>query len=327
MFRSTIFAIASLATQTTAQSLLDAVSPIPELSNFTSFYKGNELFAALLYGNTSLYPITVLVPNDNAFAEYQAKHGIALTEVSPEILLPLVQYHTLATNLTKQNFTSGEVGGSGTTVPTLMDTSNNNRSVGTSLAAKYGGVEKAKGQVVFIKANTGTSGSKFLLSRQSSDSGSSIRSGLSSNVNLTVLDDSQNTWDGGRFHIIDSLLTPPDLCKTTIRDAGLVNLDRMLNRSGLWTALDGGQNLTCLGPNNAAFDAAGNPDEKFSENDLVKAVHFHTLPQVAYSDFLEDGMEFETLESNMTVRVKVEGEGEQRQIWFNNAKVVDANVL
>ncbi|KAF2475794.1 FAS1 domain-containing protein [Lindgomyces ingoldianus] len=321
MHLSTVLLLAT-AVSTNAQSLLEAISHITELSNFTAFYSANEAFANALFGNESLYPITVLVPNNKAFAAYQEKYGISLTDASPQALLPLVQYHTLVSSLNKDNFTSG----SGATTPTLLvDKQYNNRSVGTSMAAKYGGAERSSGQVVFIKQTSGST-SKFRLSRQAGGSTESVRSGLSSSVNMTALDDSENTWKGGKFHIIDGLLTPPDLCATTIRGAGLSSLDNALNRTSLWGALDGTANLTCLGPNNEAFKSAGNADSTLNTTDLTGAILFHTLPEVAYSDYLSDGQEFKSLQ-NMTVRVKVEGEGSERQIWFNNAKVVDANVL
>lgn len=331
MYRSLLVLFLSNTLRTNAQTLLEVVSKIPALSNFTSFYTANKLIANSLFSNQSLYPITVLIPNDNAFAAYYSQHGVSLMDLSPETLLPLIQYHTLVTSLSKDNFSTSDSGSGsgGATIPTLMDTPEyNNRSVGTALATKFGGPQRAKGQVVFIKPNSGssTSKSRFLLSRQDSASSSSIRSGLSSNVNLTALDDTEGTWEGGRFHIIDGVLTPPDMCKTTIRSAGMTGLDNALNRSGLWDALDSSANVTCLGPSNEAWQKEGNPDQKLDKTGLVKALLFHTLPIVAYSDFLENGQEFTTLE-NMTVRVRVDGAGENRQVWFNNAKVINPNVL
>jgi len=48
----------------------------------------------------------------------------------------------------------------------------------------------------------------------------------------------------------------------------------------------------------------------------------HTLQNVAYTNYLEDGMKFKSL-NNLTVRVRVK-EGD---IYFNNAKVIEPNVL
>jgi uncharacterized surface protein with fasciclin (FAS1) repeats len=325
MHLSILLVLSTTPLLSVAQTFLEAISNVPGLSNFTAFYSKNEQFSSAFFGNQSLYPITVLVPNNDAFATYFQQTGVLLTEVPAPILLTLIQYHTLVSSLSKDNLTNGG-SGSGFTAPTmLVDEQYNNRSAGSALASKFGGPERSKGQVVFItNSDTGT-GTKLRLSRQAGSSGARVRSGLSSTVNITALDE-EGVWDGGRFHIIDGLLTPPTLCKDTIRSAGLSGLDRALNRSGLWNALDSSFNTTCLGPSNEAFAAAGSPDGNLTKEELVKALHFHTLPEVAYSDFLVDGQTFTSLE-NLTVKVKVEGEGKNRQIWFNNAKVVDANVL
>lgn len=325
-------AVLPLASAQSQSTLLQAISNIPSLSNFTAFYRANEPFANLLFGNQSLYPITVLVPNDQAFAGYFQQTGRSLASLSPQQLLPLIQYHTLVSTLGKENFTApadGPGAGTGTTVPTLLvEGASNNRSAGPALANKFGGATKAQGQVVFINPAAQSIRSKrFVLSnRQSTDSRSSIRSGLSSNVNLTALEPQEGSWAGGRFHIIDGLLTLPDLCSNTIRGAKLTGLDNALNRSGLWPTLDSSKNVTCLGPSDAAFKAAGNPDSALNASVLTKALLFHTLPEVAYSDFLVDGQEFTSIDGPK-VRVRIEGTGSNRTIYFNNAKVIAENVL
>ncbi|KAH8724155.1 FAS1 domain-containing protein [Phaeosphaeriaceae sp. PMI808] len=323
MFRSVFLGLA-IALTADAQTLLAAISKVPTLSNFTAFYRDNALFANALLGNTSNYPITFLAPNDQAFASYQAQNGASLSSLSPATLLAIMQYHTLVSSLSKDNLSS-ESAGAGFTVPSMLSTQNNNRSVGISMAARFGGPQRANGQVVFIRS-TGMGSSRFLLSRQNGKPQNSIRSGLSSDLNLQALDGDQGVWDGGRFHIVDGLLTPPQLCTRTIRNANLTFLDNALNRSELWPTLDGSKNVTCLGPNNQAWIKAGNPDSTLNTTVLSDAIKFHTLPEVAYSDYLYNGQEFKTLQ-NSTVRVRVEGTGANKNIWFNNAKIVDANVL
>lgn len=315
-----------LTTYAQSLSLYDALAKQPTLSNFTAFLNANSDFASALLLNTSNYPITFLAPSDTAFAAYLNQTGTPLTSVPLDTLRELLQYHTLVSSLSVTNLTDG--GKSGFTTPTLLtDAASNNRTVGPALAAKFGGAARASGQVVFIKsAESAGPKRRFLLSSRQSAAQNTIRSGLSSTVLLTALPDAEATWAGGRFHIVDALLTPPQMCSRTIRAAKLTGLDNALNRSGLWNALDSSKNVTCLGPNNKAFVDAGSPDAKLNVSTLSGALLFHTLPEVAYSDFLSDGMEFQSLQ-NMTVRVKVEGEGQARQVWFNNAKVVDANVL
>jgi uncharacterized surface protein with fasciclin (FAS1) repeats len=309
-----------------AQTLLEALSKVPELLNFTTFYQNNEAFAAAYFGNQSSYPITFLAPSNDAFTAYYTKNQVSLFDVGPEALLQLIQYHTLVSDLKQENFT--KAGTKGITTPTMLkDSPNNNRTTGVSLAAKFGGSERARGQVVFIQAaGSAASPNHFLLSRQSTPQNAGVRSGLASTVNVRTLDANEGTWAGGSFHVIDGLLTLPTTCARTIRTAGLASLDNALNRTKLWPALDGSKNVTCLGPSNAAFAAAGNPQTALNETALASALLYHTLPEVAYSDFLVDGQEFRSLQ-NGTVRVKIEENEGNRTIWFNNAKVINANVL
>lgn len=315
-----------------AQSLLQAIGNISSLSNFTAFYRANEISANLLFNNPSSWPITVLVPNNQAFAAYFQKTNRSLANLSPQELLPLIQYHSLVSSLGAENFTApsdGAGSGIGTTVPTLLaEGPSNNRTAGAALASKFGGVDRAKGQVVFIRPSASTSNTKrFILSnRQNPGPSSSIRSGLQTNVNVQVIDPQQGTWAGGRFHVIDGLLTLPDLCSKTIRGAGLTGLDNALNRSSLWPTLDSSTNVTCLGPSNEAFRSAGNPDGTLNATQLQSALLFHTLPEVAYSDYLTNGQEFTSIQG-AKVKVKIEGTGSNRVIYFNNAKLIEANVL
>lgn len=327
MIRHTILVCFAVALQANAQTLYEALSKVPDLSNFTAFYANNQVFADAYFGNTSAYPITFLAPNNEAFTALQEQFGVGLADIPIDTLLEIVQYHTLVSNLTTEDFDNG--GGEGITVPTLLNNAvNNNRTVGVSLAARFGGPEKAGGQVVFIKGADSGSARFRLMSRQNDGAQppNTIRSGLSSNVGISALQGSEGIWEGGRFHIVDGLLTPPTTCVRTIRNAGLTNLDRALNRTNLWPALDGSKNVTCLGPNDAAFRDAGSPDSALNSTILSEAILFHTLPEVAYSDYLYDGQEFTSLQ-NATVRVRVVGQGGTKEIYFNNAKLIDANVL
>lgn len=327
MLRLILLSLA-LALCTYGQNLREALSKFPELSNFTAFYANNDALANSFFGNQSLYPVTFLAPNNKAFAGLQSQFGTNMTNVPIDALLALVQYHTLVSNLTKQDFGNG--GTEGITVPTMLNNArDNNRSVGVSMASRFGGEGKAAGQVVFIKGDDSGSPGRFRLMSRENNGGqpdSSVRSGLSSNVGILPIEGSEGVWDGGRFHIVDGLLTPPTTCASTIRAAGLVNLDLALNRSSLWSALDGSKNITCLGPSNDAFINAGNPQSVLNESALTGALLFHTLPEVAYSDYLYDGQEFRSLQ-NFTVRVSISGESSNKEIRFNNAKVVEANVL
>jgi hypothetical protein len=117
-------------------------------------------------------------------------------------------------------------------------------------------------------------------------------------------------------------LTLPNTCTQTIRANGLSSLDASLNRTGLSSVLDHINNVTCLGPSNAAFLAAGSPDTKANVSDLTAALLFHTIPVPLYTNFLVDGQTFQTA-NNQTVRVSLINGA----IFFNDAMVTKPNVM
>ncbi len=63
-------------------------------------------------------------------------------------------------------------------------------------------------------------------------------------------------------------------CSNTIRtlSGSLSGLDHALNRSGLWATLDHSTNVTCLAPNDAAFQLAGSPDASLNQTALNGAL-------------------------------------------------------
>ncbi|KAK1979151.1 hypothetical protein LZ30DRAFT_751627 [Colletotrichum cereale] len=149
--------------------------------------------------------------------------------------------------------------------------------------------DEAQGQVLYVSRDT-INPAKLRVRQGFSydDKAANLRAGLGQTAELTTID---GEWDGGYFQSID-------------------------------TTLDAKPNVTCLGPNADAFDQAGNPEKSLGEEELKGPLLFHTLPEVAYSNFLEDGQEFTSL-ANVTVRVTLRGD----EIWFNDAKVVSPNVL
>lgn len=112
------------------------------------------------------------------------------------------------------------------------------------------------------------------------------------------------------------------MCTKTIQQQGLNSLYVSLERTSLAKVLDTLKNVTCLGPNDAAFLAAGSPDTKLDVKNLTGALLFHTIPGPLYSNFLQSGQTFTTA-SNDTVRVTIK----DGDIYFNDAKVLKPNVL
>jgi uncharacterized surface protein with fasciclin (FAS1) repeats len=310
MYRLSTLLVLSSALGANAKTFIEAIGSYPQLSNFTTFVKANEAVLPL----ATNAPLTVLVPDDNAFASYKQEYGVEITSLPLTELAPLFSYHLLVGALGRDNFTNPK----GSTWPTLLTGEQyNNRSAGPALEDQTGSANRSGGQVLFVSDSA--SSSNKLLVRQGGASSHPVKSGLNSSVNMTIVEES---FDGGKFHIIDGILTLPAPCSKTIRNANLTALDNAINRTGIWPALNHATNITCLGPGNDAFKAAGNADSTLNTTALTTALLFHTIEQPLYSSFLVDGMELTTL-SNDTVRVSIKG----NDIYFNNAKVVDANVL
>lgn len=99
-------------------------------------------------------------------------------------------------------------------------------------------------------------------------------------------------------------------------------MDTALNRTQLWSTLDFTPNVTCLAPSTEAFKKAGDPQDSLSKEDLTGALLAHTLKEVTYSNYLEDGQILETY-NGTRVRISIKDD----EIYFNNAKVIEANVL
>jgi hypothetical protein len=113
-------------------------------------------------------------------------------------------------------------------------------------------------------------------------------------------------------------LTLPEHCSATVRNSGLSSLDNAINRTDIWDDLDNSPHYTCLGPTNQdqAFANAGNPDTNLNVSALADAMHMHTIPQVPYTNFLEDGQEY-LWDNSFTIRITIKGQ----DIYFNDAKV------
>ncbi|KAK7419048.1 hypothetical protein QQX98_003550 [Neonectria punicea] len=303
--------------QTIPDELASAISDYPDLSLFRSLLLSSPdgLTTALAKKTTN---ITVLIPTDDAITKYLSTSGVSnLTDLNAEDVQTFFQYHTMAASLKAADFESPR----GMTVPTLLQEEKfNNRSAGPVMQQQFGA--QAEGQVLVASAqNSSSSKAK----RQSSGPTVDLRAGLAQDAEMTAVDGSWGPKDANSFQIVDNVLIPPRNCSTTVRsfsDKRLDAFDNVLKRSGMWPVIDTSFNLTCLGPSKEAFSKAGNPQTSLSKSDLTDILLLHTLKEVTYTDHLEDGMLLETF-NNLTVRVNIKN----NDIYFNNAKVIEANVL
>jgi hypothetical protein len=161
------------------------------------------------------------------------------------LLSNTLSYHILAGGLTYSSFDRPR----GLTVPTLLTGElYNNRSSGVNLASSFG--PGANGQVVLVQ--------------KTSDGYVQVQASRL-HVNLTGLD---KTWTGGYIQMVDKIFDLPENCTETMEETeGLSTLYDALEDSGAYGPIDTMANVTCLGPNNAAFDEAGNPQKNFNRSE------------------------------------------------------------
>lgn len=208
------------ATGVASQSLVEAISAFPELSNFTSLMIANPgLAGALLTSNASSLtgPATVLVPDNSAFTKLSVRYNIPMGKLSLQQLEPYLEYHLLVGLVGSANFSTP----GGITVPSyLTGPTFNNRSAGAALGSTGANGDIHNGQVVFFEAKSTTTtanGTKKFALRQLQNPTVNAQGGLARMIvrylptllnqpdangiqNLTAVD---GVWDGGYFQIVD----------------------------------------------------------------------------------------------------------------------------
>ncbi|KAF2805761.1 uncharacterized protein BDZ99DRAFT_110924 [Mytilinidion resinicola] len=129
MYRFSTAVVLSSALSANAKTFLEAIGAYPQLSNFTTFVKTNKA----IFPFSADSPLTVLVPDDNAFANYKKTYGVEVTSLPPADLAPLFSSHLLVGALNGDNFTNP----AGTTCPTLLTSPQySNRTASGTLPAQ-----------------------------------------------------------------------------------------------------------------------------------------------------------------------------------------------
>ncbi|KLO84857.1 uncharacterized protein LW93_7108 [Fusarium fujikuroi] len=310
------FAFLSLVNaQDVSENLAGAIADYDSLSLFRSLLSAApQVLAETLSSQGS--NVTILIPTDNAIKSYLKDSSISdVTELNQTMLQVFFSYHSMAASLSSTDFSASR----GLSVPTLLKSEEfNNRTAGPQIQSQFG--NNADGQVVFAsrvqkgkRADGDISGAVV-----------NLRAGEEQNIKMTAVDGSWGEKNASRFQIVDKVLLPPLSCSQTVEaadDKRLTALNGALIKAGLWPALDASKNVTCLAPSTQAFKDAGSPDVELSKEDLGGALA-HTLNEVTYSNYLRDGQVIGTL-NKTEVRVRIIDD----DIFFNNAKVIEANVL
>ena len=117
-------------------------------------------------------------------------------------------------------------------------------------------------------------------------------------------------------------LTLPANCTNTLSNIGLSSMLASVNRTNSTDEWNGHPGLTCLSPTNQAFHEAGNPDITDSEDGLNDILDAHTIESAQYTSGLHSGQVLQS-EAGTTIIVTIKN----GFIYFNNAKVIRANVV
>ncbi|KAK6193631.1 2-isopropylmalate synthase (Alpha-isopropylmalate synthase) (Alpha-IPM synthetase) [Pestalotiopsis sp. IQ-011] len=137
-------------------------------------------------------------------------------------------------------------------------------------------------------------------------------------------------FNGGVLHIVDTILTEPDVTSVTALDVGLTSMAGALAKANMTTGVDGLRDATIFAPSNAAFVQVGNVLEAAGPDLLSEVLGYHIVEggAVHSSELLKrvsaggGTVQLSTLEGYTLAVREVNG-----QLYVNNAKIELADVL
>ncbi|KAI9769219.1 MAG: hypothetical protein M1840_004348 [Geoglossum simile] len=172
-----------------SQSLIEATSSYPNLSNFTSLLRNYPVLSATFLNVTR--DATILVPSNAAFLDFQHRFGHSIETLDSKLIERILQYHTLNATVKAQDMTkpAGAVVGS-----QLVDKMYNDRGKWAESNAK------SPGQVVYISASAGGTLKRRGLAAREGVATAAVTSGGGAIARLNAVD---GVWDGGIFQVVD----------------------------------------------------------------------------------------------------------------------------
>lgn len=137
-------------------------------------------------------------------------------------------------------------------------------------------------------------------------------------------------FDGGVLHIVDTVLSVPEINSVTALDTGLTSLAGALVTTGMLTGVDALKDATIFAPSNAAFIQVGNVVEAASIELLSNVLDYHIVAggAVKSTDLMKMASanggttELQTLQGGtLTVR-QVNG-----GLYINNAEIILSDII
>jgi len=262
-------------------TLLAQIEAFPEThSTLLAAVKAAGL-ADALGPNSTLTPLTIMAPNDEAFATAFAGMGLTAEEVlksaeaGDKTLATVLTYHLVSGNVMAANLTDG--------------------------------MEVATVQ-----------GEKFTVNLPEGKDPTITGGGVLPVANVITTDVATSN---GVIHVIDQVLLPPTIAtamkqaaKPTLyagaEAAKLTTLLAAVEKAGLADALKGEGPLTIMAPSNEAFEAAFKAlgitaEQALNLTALPAILTYHAVAGKVMSSDISDGMEVETLQGEkFTVNVK-----------------------
>ncbi|EPE32448.1 FAS1 [Glarea lozoyensis ATCC 20868] len=251
-----------------AQSLTDVLANnTAELSTLISLLSAQPAIVSAL-GSAS--DITILAPNNAAFAAFLATPEGTAAGGDPSTVAALLTYHVVNGTFYASDFSSTPA-----FAPTLLSNTTFTNVTG--------------GQVVeAVSDGTNVTILSGLLAESKV---------VAANLNFT----------GGTVHVIDKVLTIPQAAGATAVTAGLTNLVGALTRADLVNAVQGLSDVTIFAPSNAAFDAIGSATANLSVADLAGILTYHVVNgTVGYSSALTNTSL--TALNGGSIDIRIEGE-------------------
>ena len=190
------FCVASLTSQSFAQSLLEATARYPQLSDFSELINTYPRAAAGLLTNFTSkdQKQTVLIPSNDAFGKYRLESGASISSLSSSEVGNILNYHTLQGSLSSSDLQ--RPGG------LVSNTALRNESYVAREILENSNVRLS--QVVYI-SSTGSGESTTITARQANAlSSTDVRSGQGNEVKL---DPRPGNWSGGTFYIVDGYVS------------------------------------------------------------------------------------------------------------------------
>ncbi|KAL8675988.1 MAG: hypothetical protein Q9186_007446 [Xanthomendoza sp. 1 TL-2023] len=305
----TTFVTAIAAAQ--AQSLLNATARYPQLSSFNDLLSSFPDIAGTLITNisTSEQRQTILVPSNEAFSSYRQRNGATISSLSSSDVGNILNYHTLQGALSSSDIQqpSGLISETALRDPTYARRENAT-DAGDSLP-----------QVVFVSSTETAAGRKIMARQISALSSVDVRSGEGNEVEL---EQTPGNWSGGVFYVVNGFLTLPLNQTDTMTSANLTSFVRGLDRTNVTEGTNAAKGLTCVCPNNRAFEAISNSSGNLTDGpgSLLATLTRHGLTGSYYSTNFTDGEMIQSQNGYPILVTRRNG-----SIFLNDARIESSN--